>query len=285
MPGEPPRAGHDPSVAWDRGPALVTLMALGEPGSRHAWFAAAGLLLTLAILTGAGALGRLVQSDVRSAPHARVTPNASPGGDGSTSVTPAEDGQTGWAAATATMVLVPQAGYQVLYAADAGHRPTILADGALAIFRFGPQTAGGAFDGIIQVSVGTPESGVPSPGESGPALVSSATLEDLRATYLATVSGLVISRSAQEVGGQLSILLRIDDGATGMRSVALVVDHGRTFILTATGFAGSFGDITDAPAELGLTKFAAGFAFAASPSLVVSLDVGVPGQLSDPAAP
>jgi len=255
------RTWGSPDGEPDRREVIVSLSPVsGRDGARRAWIPAVGVALTLGALIGAGVLGHVAPHDPRSGPavHAtaatsesRAVPAPSIGrGDGT-----APD------AGTPRLVVVPQAGYQVSSAVDDAHPPTISDRGALAIFGFGPRIGGEAFDGTIQVSVGTRAMGAVVAGRGGPTVVSGKTLEALRTRYLEVTSGRVVTRSARELDGQLAIFIRIDDGAAGMRSVALAVHGGRTFILTATGFGRLFGAVSDAPAEVGLEKFVAGFSF------------------------
>ena len=265
------RTWGSPDGEPDRADVIVPLRPVSGPGrGRRAWIPAVGLVLTLGALIGAGVLGHVASPDPRSGPavHAAAAtgaedvaaaPSEQPAAR-APSLGRSDGGAPG--SGSPMLVAVPQAGYQVSNAVDDAHPPIISSRGALAIFGFGPRIGGEAFDGTIQVSVGTPAVGAVVAGRRGPTVVSGMTLEALRTRYLEVTPGRVVTRSARDVDGQLSVFLRIDDGAAGMRAVALVVHGGRTFVLTATGFGRLFGAVSDAPAEVGLEKFVAGFSFA-----------------------
>ena len=284
-PAAPSQRGGGESALSNHVEEIVTLTAVsGRTGARRAWLPAAGLVLTLGIFIGVGALGRGAAPDGQSGPAEHHTGKASassasvsPGDDPPVDAPPAIGDGDGGAIGPgrAMLVAVPQAGYQVSNAVDDAHPPVITDGGALATFEFGPRIGGETFDGTIQVSVGTRASGAVVAGRGGPVIVSGATLEDLRTRYLEVAPGRVVTRSARELGGQLSVFIRFDDGAAGMRAVALVVHGERTFVLTATGFGRLFGAVSDAPAEVGLEKFLSGFSFAAEPV------VSAPGPLDD----
>jgi hypothetical protein len=267
-------------MADEREPKVALTRISGSNPDRRAWIASAAMLATFAVLVGAGMVGRIVERPMPSFPTPSAAAVASPSGRTPSSSAAADRGATTGAART---FAVPQAGYQVTYAVDEEHQPTILDRGSVAIFGFGPRGADGSYDGTIRVSVGTPAQGAAILTPAGPMAVFGTTLEDLRAKYIAAESGRVLSRSAQQVGGQLSILVRIDDGANGLRAVALAVHGGRTFIVTATGFQGRYGGAADIPAEAGLQEFLNGFSFGTG--LFVSRELGFQAPLPTDSVP
>ena len=248
----------------DRREQIVPLTRLGGRDSgRGAALAVGGVLVAVAALVGAGILGRLSEQPRASAAPLASPPSAPTPGPDKTAAAPGDAGD---------VVVVPGGGYSVRFAADSRRRPVLLDDGALAVFPFGPENAAGASDGTIQVSVGTPARAAAIMGANGPGEVFGASLEDLRLQYLGELSDHVITRSAQEIAGQTAIVVRVDDGAGGMRAVALIAHGGRNFVITASGFQILYGAISDFPAELGLERFITGFRFGTS--LFVSRELG-----------